>query len=192
LAIGETADMGFLPESLRGASLAGDLEGIFFAGDASTNEGTVAAAVGSGRRVAVMVDRYLRSGSTAESEPSLQSLWTRPVNALQVADLQQLNPAYFSPQRAPKIEKSNGAIPPTTFKEIVKDFSAESALSEARRCIGCGTCNGCLNCYYWCPDIAIHGSSPIDLHIDADHCKGCGICVEECPRGAMALQEAGR
>lgn len=192
LAIGETADMEFLPESSRGASLAGDLEGIFVAGDASTNEGTVAAAVGSGRRVAVMVDRYLRSGSTAESEPSLQSLWTRPVNALQVADLQQLNPAYFSPQRAPKIEKSNGAIPPTTFKEIVKDFSAESALSEARRCIGCGTCNGCLNCYYWCPDIAIHGSSPIDLHIDADHCKGCGICVEECPRGAMALQEAGR
>jgi Pyruvate/2-oxoacid:ferredoxin oxidoreductase delta subunit len=23
--------------------------------------------------------------------------------------------------------------------------------------------------------------------IDYAHCKGCGICVAECPRGAMAL-----
>jgi NADPH-dependent glutamate synthase beta subunit-like oxidoreductase len=192
LAIGETADMEFLPESLRRAKLAGGPEGIFFAGDASTNDGTVTAAVGSGRRVAARVGQYLRSRSVAESEPSLQSLWSRPVNVREVVDLQHLNPAYFSPEPSPKIQKSNGATPPTTFKEIVKGFGAESALCEARRCFGCGTCNGCLNCYYWCPDIAIHGSSPIDLHIDADHCKGCGICVEECPRGAMALKEAGQ
>ncbi len=192
LAIGETVDMEFLPKSLRGTKLAGNRDGIFVAGDASTNDGTVTAAVGSGRRVAAMVDQYLRSGHMAESEPSLQSLWSRQVNASQVADLQQLNPAYFSPELSPKIQKSNGAIPPTTFKEIVKGFDTESALCEARRCFACGTCNGCLNCYYWCPDIAIHGNSPIDLHIDADHCKGCGICVEECPRGAMALKEAGR
>ena len=192
LAIGETADMEFLPKSLRGAKPAKDLEGIFIAGDAATSEGTVTAAVGSGRRIAAMVDQYLRTGHMAESEPSLQSLWSRQVNVRQVADLQQLNSAYFSPERPPKIRKSNGAIPPTTFKEIVNGFNAETALGEARRCFGCGTCNGCLNCYYWCPDVAIHGSSPIDLHIDADHCKGCGICVEECPRGAMVLQEAGR
>ncbi|HHQ48653.1 MAG TPA: ferredoxin oxidoreductase, partial [Acidobacteria bacterium] len=25
--------------------------------------------------------------------------------------------------------------------------------------------------------------------IDAEHCKGCGICVEECPRDALSLVE---
>jgi Pyruvate/2-oxoacid:ferredoxin oxidoreductase delta subunit len=23
--------------------------------------------------------------------------------------------------------------------------------------------------------------------ISGDHCKGCGLCVEECPRGAMQM-----
>jgi Pyruvate/2-oxoacid:ferredoxin oxidoreductase delta subunit len=25
--------------------------------------------------------------------------------------------------------------------------------------------------------------------IDYDYCKGCGICFEECPRGAILLEE---
>jgi Pyruvate/2-oxoacid:ferredoxin oxidoreductase delta subunit len=25
--------------------------------------------------------------------------------------------------------------------------------------------------------------------IDLDYCKGCGLCVAECPRSAMALTE---
>jgi Pyruvate/2-oxoacid:ferredoxin oxidoreductase delta subunit len=25
--------------------------------------------------------------------------------------------------------------------------------------------------------------------IDLDYCKGCGLCVAECPRNAMALAE---
>jgi Pyruvate/2-oxoacid:ferredoxin oxidoreductase delta subunit len=67
-------------------------------------------------------------------------------------------------------------------------------LSEARRCLLCGTCNGCLNCYYWCPDVAVHRDSRngAGLEIDSMHCKGCGICVEECPRGAMTLEEVAR
>jgi Pyruvate/2-oxoacid:ferredoxin oxidoreductase delta subunit len=28
--------------------------------------------------------------------------------------------------------------------------------------------------------------------IDYDHCKGCGICVEECPRDAMVMEEERR
>ena len=27
------------------------------------------------------------------------------------------------------------------------------------------------------------------VSIDLDYCKGCGVCVEECPRSAMTLEE---
>jgi Pyruvate/2-oxoacid:ferredoxin oxidoreductase delta subunit len=28
-----------------------------------------------------------------------------------------------------------------------------------------------------------------ERNINLDYCKGCGICVEECPRNAMSLVE---
>jgi len=191
-AIGETADLGFLPRAATNGKR--NFGGIFIAGDASTGEGTVAAAVGSGRRIATMVDSYLGNGNTTADEPTLQSLWPRKVNAAQVAGPECLNPAYFAPASRPEITKLNGEQPPGSFAEIVQGFAAESASGEARRCLLCGTCNGCLNCYSWCPDVAIRrdGRNGTGFEIDSAHCKGCGICVEECPRGAMTLEEVTR
>jgi NADPH-dependent glutamate synthase beta subunit-like oxidoreductase/ferredoxin len=186
-AIGETADLGFLPENLRKhldlttrASLDGDFSGVFVAGDVATNSGTVAAAVGSGRQVAAMVDRYLRDAQPPIENPALPSLWPRALKHDQVADAQSLNPAYFVPRAHYQV---HGASQQT---------GVEWALGEARRCLGCGTCNSCLNCYHWCPDVAIQvDSAGSALGIDLEHCKGCGICVEECPRGAMSMVEVG-
>jgi Pyruvate/2-oxoacid:ferredoxin oxidoreductase delta subunit len=187
-AIGESADLEFLPKELRAQ---GNAAGVFLAGDAATGAGTVTAAVGSGRRAAATIDKYLRNGNALQEEPTLQSLWERQVNTQQLADSKRLNMAYLTPEPRPK---TSGGIrrAPKSFGEVIKGFSVESALREARRCFACGTCNGCLNCYYWCPDIAIHGNSAGNLQIDSQHCKGCGICVEECPRGAMAMQEVSR
>lgn len=191
-AIGETADLGFLPQA--SANGKPSLAGIFIAGDASTGEGTVAAAVGSGRRVAAVVHGYLANRNPAADEPTLQSLWPRPVTMAPVAGPEYLNPAYFAPALRPEITKLNAEQPPGSFAEIVQGFAVEAAVSEARRCLLCGTCNRCLNCYYWCPDVAVLRDSRngAGLEIDSAHCKGCGICVEECPRGAMTLEEVAR
>ncbi|MGZ5420330.1 MAG: 4Fe-4S dicluster domain-containing protein, partial [Solirubrobacterales bacterium] len=59
----------------------------------------------------------------------------------------------------------------------------------ARRCMSCGTCFSCDNCYGVCPDNAvIKLGEPGELYeIDLDFCKGCGLCVAECPSGAIEM-----
>ena len=64
-----------------------------------------------------------------------------------------------------------------------------NALFEARRCMSCGSCFSCDNCYGVCPDNAvIKRGEPGELYeIDLDFCKGCGMCVAECPSGAIEM-----
>ena len=68
-------------------------------------------------------------------------------------------------------------------------FSHEQALAEAERCLSCGHCNLCGRCLVFCPDVSLsvnkQGTKP---EVDEMHCKGCGICAHECPRGAMVME----
>lgn len=43
----------------------------------------------------------------------------------------------------------------------------------------------CQICWVYCPDNCI--SRAIGPDIDLDHCKGCGICAEECPTDAITM-----
>jgi len=40
----------------------------------------------------------------------------------------------------------------------------------------------------YCPDMAVKrvGDGYVVL---GDYCKGCGVCVKECPTGSMKMQE---
>jgi Pyruvate/2-oxoacid:ferredoxin oxidoreductase delta subunit len=52
----------------------------------------------------------------------------------------------------------------------------------------CGSCVECDNCLVFCPDVAVtHDARSRTYSVDTLHCKGCGICVAECPRGAIVL-----
>ena len=52
-----------------------------------------------------------------------------------------------------------------------------------------GNCPGCYNCYGVCPDNTVIklGKPGEDDLIDLDYCKGCGLCVCECPSGAIQM-----
>jgi pyruvate ferredoxin oxidoreductase delta subunit len=50
-------------------------------------------------------------------------------------------------------------------------------------------CTQCLNCWYFCPDVAIRMSDEGKVvGIDYDYCKGCGICADVCPEKANAIE----
>lgn len=59
-----------------------------------------------------------------------------------------------------------------------------------------GKCTGCLQCYLYCPDGCIFRparqatdatGAGVAVAIDYDFCKGCGVCVEVCRFGALAM-----
>ena len=65
----------------------------------------------------------------------------------------------------------------------------EEPVVEAKRCLSCGRCNLCQSCVLACPDASCEldeeeGKIVFDLY----HCKGCGICAYECPRGALIME----
>ena len=43
----------------------------------------------------------------------------------------------------------------------------------------------CQLCWVYCPDACV--SRGIGPEFDLEHCKGCGICAEMCPTGAIEM-----
>ena len=46
----------------------------------------------------------------------------------------------------------------------------------------------CFSCWLYCPEAVV--SRTIPPEIDLVYCKGCGICMEECPVNAITMEEA--
>ncbi len=101
----------------------------------------------------------------------------------------------FEPRlfQAPEPRRRKKNSPPrqrtADFSEINAGLSPAAALDEAKRCFNCGVCNLCDNCFLFCPDLAISARPDKQgYEINYDYCKGCCICVEECPRGAISVE----
>jgi NADPH-dependent glutamate synthase beta subunit-like oxidoreductase len=212
-AIGEDADLAALPKKIgiqdniiltdeRGAT---KQEGIFAGGDVIHQPHTVVHAIGSGKRAAIFIDCYLgkkkwegvfdaiRIGErgSLSMRRYLQDEKERSPLSPKTVLMKDLNLDYFEQKKRKKITRLPMGKRQRTFEEVNLGFSEETALAEAQRCFNCGVCNLCDNCYIFCPDVAIRKENGNNV-IDYDHCKGCGICVEECPRDAMVMEEEGR
>jgi len=134
-------------------------------------------AVGDGKRVAFNLDKVLRG------EP----LQERMVSIDVITDLARMNMTYFP--KFPRVQQA--MLPPVsrrrTQEEVIQAYSEEQAMDEAARCFSCGTCNACDNCYLVCPEpciVRLDRSNGL-YKILVDYCKGCRVCIEECPTGCL-------
>ncbi len=213
VAIGQVADLSFAEE--QGIPIMGkgvlktdpetletSIQGLFAGGDIIDQPWSVSHAIGSAKRAAIAMDHYLRGndlremaekGSLARTMRAHLGLDESAVSSSQeVAAFQDLNLAYChpAPMRAP--QKLPSADRTKSFKEMNIGLSPEDARQEAERCLSCGLCRMCGNCYLFCPDAAVRLDSKAGRYaIDYEYCKGCGVCQNECPTGAIIMESEG-
>ena len=150
--------------------------GIFAGGDMVPSERTVTVAVGHGKKAAHHIDAWLRG---ANYEPALKH---------ELAEFDKLNPWYYSDADKTVRPMLDIIRRQTSFDEVQGGLDESNALFEARRCLSCGNCFECDNCYGVCPDNAvIKLGQGKRFEFNYDYCKGCGICVAECPCGAIKM-----
>jgi len=148
--------------------------GVFAGGDMVPGERTVTVGIGHGKLAARNIDAWLRNAK-----------WVHPASH-EIATYDKLNTWYYSD--APKSQQPvlDMIRRQSTFEEVVGSFNQETAQFEARRCLSCGNCFECDNCYGVCPDNAVIKLGPGRRYeFNYDYCKGCGLCVSECPCGAI-------
>jgi NADPH-dependent glutamate synthase beta subunit-like oxidoreductase len=182
IAIGQVQHMDWVPERLieRGVikvNQYGRVEGnIFAGGDIVRGPAMVVDALGDGKRAAQRIDQALQGIAHAPPEP------------VEVMPYERLNTAYF--REAPRIQ---APVTPAAQRvtdqraEVTLAYSEEQAVAEADRCMSCGVCNGCDNCYIVCPDVSVMRDTRENgaYSIRTKYCKGCLVCVQECPTGCL-------
>ena len=134
-------------------------------------------AVGDGKRVAFNLDKVLRNDSARAANGSHRRDRRSGPHEHDVFPAFPARPAGHALAGARK----------STQQEVILAYSEEQASMEASRCFSCGTCNACDNCYLVCPEPCIVRSVRSNglYKILVDYCKGCRVCIEECPTGCL-------
>jgi 2-oxoacid:acceptor oxidoreductase gamma subunit (pyruvate/2-ketoisovalerate family)/2-oxoacid:acceptor oxidoreductase delta subunit (pyruvate/2-ketoisovalerate family) len=177
LALGQSADLALLADDAslvdgRVHTSAGPTR-VWVAGDFATGEGTVAHAIGDGRRAAGRVLSALGEQVTVFTRPDKVS--AVPISSICIEHFDPFPPA--EDRHEPVAERIR------TFRETNRGIADRR---EAERCFSCGHCTNCDTCLVYCPEGVIERTET-GYEINLDFCKGCGICVAECPRGAMEM-----
>jgi 2-oxoacid:acceptor oxidoreductase gamma subunit (pyruvate/2-ketoisovalerate family) len=178
LAVGQAADLSLLPgEAVLSKEQPIQSEGeapVYPAGDLLTNEGTVTAAIGCGRDMALLLHERFCGEKLYASPPPAESVVRSDQIRLQHFALHHRHDADVLPFENRR----------SSFGEVRQGLED---VEEAKRCLSCGVCNSCDRCVTWCPDGVLKRVGK-DIVFDYDYCKGCGVCVSECSRAVIYMK----
>lgn len=184
LALGQGADLSILPEGSEleheGRLLGLTAAPVFAGGDFATNDGSVAAAIGSGRRAALHIHQTLTG----------EDLFPPPLGPAAGPDVIRTHVFAHSPARSsPHVSALERR---RSFVEVRRGYfdapDDHPALAEAQRCFSCGVCNECDACRNSCPE-GILTRDGDGYRFNYDYCKGCGVCAAQCPRGVIFMTD---
>jgi NADPH-dependent glutamate synthase beta subunit-like oxidoreductase len=215
LAVGQAPDFAFLNgcdlEGLvRGGTLSIDpqttqtvVPNVYAGGDLTGSPGSVAEAIGAGKRAALSIHLSLAGKRLADMEPqilmgdgrslSIHALF-RPRPGWEpnrVVQLQELEPLFLHLRERSTVQRLSPEERRRGFREITLGLDPRTAGAEAERCFGCGTCTGCDRCYLFCPECSLlpPGRDRSVYEANPEYCKGCAVCASVCPRGVMTMRE---
>lgn len=184
VALGQKPNMGSLLPGNAGcleADKAGktQLARVWRGGDAVTPS-LAAVVITQGRQVALSIDAELR-GNPPSEPVTMPELWPKRL---------KLN-WYPARERLPRRLAPVAERVADLRMEIELGHDQAAILAEANRCLSCGSCFGCENCWMYCtpgcmkrvPDVSPGHYFTIKLQ----SCDGCNKCVEECPCGVLDM-----
>ncbi|MDD5207651.1 MAG: FAD-dependent oxidoreductase, partial [Desulfobacterales bacterium] len=215
LAVGQSPDLSFLRGGrlegfIQDGALSNDQEtmltsipNVYAGGDLTSSPGSVAEAIGAGKRAALAIHSSFSGEPFAERAPrirlgggrslSIQSLFrARPGwEPDRVVYFKDLEPSFLKHQERSIMKRLSPEERGRGFREISSGLNPGQAQLEAERCFVCGTCTGCDRCYLFCPENCLMppGKERSAYEANPDYCKGCAVCSSVCPRGVMTMGE---
>ncbi len=152
-------------------------EGIYAGGDA-IDLALATTAVGHGRRAALTIDFKLR-GVEPPAPQQLPEITSK-----------RMRLDYY--EKADRLEAETLSIEERLAQmlaEVNQGLSREQAVQEAKRCMSCGYCFYCEQCWIMCQEQAI--IKPLQkgqaFTFDLSKCNGCDKCMEVCPCGYIDM-----
>ena len=177
LALGQAADLSLLPPDARLATDPIESDGeapVYAAGDLLNNEGTVTAAIGCGRDMALRLHERFSGEKLCVDAPPADSVIRSDRIRFQHFERHEPSAGKVVPLRQR----------PNSFAEVHHGLDG---VDEAKRCLSCGVCNRCDRCVTYCPDGVLRREGG-DILFDYDYCKGCGVCASECSRAVIYMK----
>jgi NADPH-dependent glutamate synthase beta subunit-like oxidoreductase/Pyruvate/2-oxoacid:ferredoxin oxidoreductase delta subunit len=184
VALGQKPNIGSLhkgdPQCLEAdANGKTQLQGVWRGGDAVTP--TLAAVVIThGRQVALSIDAELRGRPPSE-----------PVKMPELSP-QRLKLDWYKPQA--RLERRLAPVADRLADlrtEVELGHDRAEILAEASRCLSCGSCFGCENCWMYCTPGCMKRLPAVSpghyFSIKMETCDGCKKCADECPCGCIDM-----
>ncbi len=167
-------------------------DGVWASGDVASMARFVADAIGQGKRAAFAIDAAL--AARRGEPPARPGFRPGPAAATlhdAVVPLATIATHGYPPQPRAPSSRLPAAVRVATDAEVQLPLDVAAALAETARCFSCGTCIECDTCVVVCPDLAVRRVDG-GYEVLGDYCKGCGLCVRECPTGSMDMVEEAR